>query len=414
MAGGGGGSFSIINSPVSMLQRDTFSIVPFSVPITSTVPVSGGGGALQTAIAAAGPGTNLVIQDSLSYSQVTIGGKTNLMISAAPLQTPSITAAAGPGQHAIRLDAGNSGIKIVGLTLIGNGNGNSGAQQIDGIVNGAAAGGGTMASIDRVIIDSCTFGELVPTNGAPAIQLLGTDGTMHTNVWITKCVAIDCGSASNTSSAGYACIEVSGFTGVWIQNSKVGRSVIARASSNMRGFGWKSINVTVEDCFADDIGTGGANEAFKHHEEAVFGTAVGDSSVRNCVAYNCKRGYRITLTAATMTVNESICYNDTAGIAAGQIFVRQDAGTMVFENGVIEGAGDGTAFSATVTENNNDIFNVAAPGKALDATDQTVDPDLQSPSTNVYVAEAPTLQTAGSDGGPMGIRYAEPVIWAGV
>lgn len=275
-----------------------------------------------------------------------------------------------------------------------------------------------MATVDRIIIEDCTFTELQTGSGAPAIQLGGTDGTQHSNVWIHRCTALDCGSNANTSAAGYGTFEVSGFTNVYIQNSAVRRSAIARGSSNMRGFTWKSINVVVEDCIADDIGTAGSNESFKHHEEAIFGTAVGNSSVRNCVAHNCKRGFRVTLVGATLTVTSSTIYMDTLGICAANFLFRQAAGAnLTVQNCVLEGIGDGTAFeSASATENHNDIFNVAAPGKTLDATDLTVDAVLSNPTIHDYRATAASVKTGASDGGTQGVRYVagEAIIWAGV
>jgi hypothetical protein len=403
--------------PVSPF-RDTLTVVPFSIPITTSIHVTGGGGALAAAVVAAGPGTNIVIRDSLAYTQFGITGKTNLTISAARGHTPTITATPGAGSSCIKIQGGNSGVKISGLTLIGSGNGGGAAQNNEGLINGSASNSG-MATIDRLIIENCLFSEgpATVTSGAPAIQVIGTDGTVHQNVWIHRCIATNCGSNANTTGSGYSTIEVSGFTNVYYQNSEVTRTAaLARASSNMRGFGWKSINVIVEDCLANDIGTAGSNENFKQHSEGVFGTAIGNSSVRNCVAYNAKRGYRIDLTAATMTCTECVVYNDTIGIAAGQVLVRQTNGTMIWTNGIIEGAGDGTAFDATVTENHNDVFNVAAPGKVLDGTDLTIDPVFTDPALHDYRATAPAVVTGASDGGTMGVRYpgGEVIIWAGV
>jgi hypothetical protein len=397
--------------------RDNLTVVPFSVPITQTVNVSGGGNALALAVFFATPGTHIIVQDSLNYNAVAIANLTNLTITAAPGQTPTITAPAGLGNNCIQIQAGNSGLKISGLIFIGSGNGGSGNQTRDGLINGCPFNG--MASIDRVIIENCLFSEGIATvtSGAPAVQLIGTDGSIHVDVWIHRCTALDCGSNPITTANGYSTFEVSGFSNVYIQNSEVNRdSNLPRANSNMRGFGWKSINVVVEDCLVNDIGTNGENEGFKQHQEAVFGTAVGNSTVRNCVVYNGKQAYRITLAGTTMTVTSSVAYNGTLGIAAGQTFVRQTAGTMIFENGIIEGAGDGTAFDATVTENHNDVFNVAAPGKVLDATDLTINPLFNDAALNDYRAEAPAVKTGASDGGTMGVRYpgGEIIIWAGV
>lgn len=116
-----------------------------------------------------------------------------------------------------------------------------------------------------------------------------------------------------------------------------------------------------------------------------------------------------------MTVTTSVYHTDTPGILAGQVAVRQSAGTMVFRNNVMVGAGDGTAFEAAVTEDHNDVFNFGATGKVLDPTDLTIDPVFQDVPNNIWVATAPALQTAGSDAGPLGVRYpgGEAIIWCG-
>lgn len=95
--------------------------------------------------------------------------------------------------------------------------------------------------------------------------------------------------------------------------------------------------------------------------------------------------------------------------------VRQTAGTMVFRDNVMMGAGDGTAFEAAVTEDHNDVFNFGATGKVLDATDLTIDPVFQDVPNRIWVATAAALQTAASDGGAMGLRYpgGEEIIWCG-
>jgi hypothetical protein len=427
-ASGGGGSLSSSapSAPVAVTYKDVLTPIPFSIPITSTVNVSGGGAALQTAVNAAPAGANLVIQDSLAYDPIVISGKTNLTISVAFGQTPSITAAAGvfPTSHsAVKFLGGNSGIKISGLRLIGNGNGNSPSQTAEGIVNGE--GSTTFLSVDRVIVEDCVFSELSPANGAPAVQFIGTDGSVHTDVWIHRCVATDCGNNPNTALSGYSTFEVSGFSGVWIQNCKVSRtSVIARAASQMRGYGWKSIGVVVEDCLADDLGTGGENTCFKHHGEAIFGTAVGNSSVRNCVAYNTARAYRLTLAGVTMTVTDSVANIDVAGIGNSggpqKFVVAQVAGTLVFRDSVVslvpaEGSvyGDGTV---TPTHTFNDIFGgFLDPATPLAPSELALDPVFFNVSSRVWVATAPALQTSASDGGAMGLRYStgEVIIWAG-
>jgi hypothetical protein len=353
--------------------------------------------------------------DSLAYSPVGISGKMNLTIEAATGQTPSITAGFGASQHCIVLAAGNSGIAIRGLTMIGNGNDNVLDQTDNGLLLASPVDGAV--SIDRIIVEDCTFSEPAATvaTGVPGIQLLGTDGSVHQNVWIHRCTFRNNAAGTFSQGAGYGACTVGGFTNVYIQNCLVLRdnAVVSRAASNMRGFVFKAINVVLEDCLVQDTGTAGSNEAFKHVTEIIFGTAVGPSSLRNCVAYNCKRWYRITQAGAIMSITYSVGDNDIAGISAGQTLIQQTAGTLSITDSVLVGAGDGTAFTATVTENHNDVFNFAATGKVLDATDITIDPLFEDVPNGDWKALAPAAQTAANDGGLIGIRYqaGEKIIW---
>lgn len=404
--------------PVLINCHDSLTVVPFSVPFTSTVNVSGGGAALQTAVTAAIAGTRLMILDSLDYDPIAIVGKTDLTIEAAAGQTPSITADPGPGESCIEVENGNSGLALRGLLFIGSGNGGFGIAQAAGLVNGYATGGGPMISMDRIIIEDCTFSEpaATATTGAPGIQFIGTDGSVHQNVWIHRCTFLNNAGDPITTGNGYGMCTVGGFSNVYVQNCEAIRQdgVLLRTASHARGYVFKSINVVVEDCLADDIGTAGSNEAFKHNNEAAFGTAVGTSSFRNCVAYNCKRFYRITLAGATMNVFNSVGHNDVVGIAAAQTLVQQSAGSLSFTDNVIVGAGDGTAFTAAVAvENHNDVFNFLATGKVLDPTDLTIDPLFEDVPNGDWLALAPACQTAANDGGLIGIRYAEgeKIIW---
>lgn len=390
----------------------------FSVPFTSTVPVSGGGAALQTAVTAAGPGTRLLITDSLNYSQIVISGKTDLTIQADTGQTPTITATAGPSNSAVRIGAGNSGIAIRGVGLVGDGNQNGLAQSDNGILLGSATHT-AMATFDRLIVENCPFTELNPALGVPGIQLLGTDGTLHQNVQVIRCTFTDCSTPALATPAGYGAVTISGFGGqALVQNTKIIRVTVARASSHMRGVVMKNVLSIVQDVLCYDLGTAGSNEAFKHNNEAIFGSVVGGVSTwENSVAYNCKRGWRITQPAASMTVSHGTFYNDTAGIAAGQTIMQQTSGTMSVQSCVIEGAGDGTAFTAAIaSEDHNDVFNVAAPGKVLDVTDLTVDPILNDTPNNDYRATDPAVAAGGVAGTPMGVFYpgGTLIFWAGV
>ena len=403
---------------IALLKDDGMQAVGFTVPLTTTVDVSGGGAALQTAINAAASGTRLRITDSLAYDPITFTSKTDIGVWVAAGETPSITATPGSGGHCVTIGAGSSGIYLKGLAFIGSANENNLSQQSNGLVWGYNGFSG-MATFDRLIVEDCTFSEPAPaTSGVPGIQLGGTNGSVHQDVWVHRCTFQNQAAGVNATTFGYGACTIAGFTNVFVQNCKIIRTnaVIARASSHMRGVVCKSINVWVENVLCEDIGSAGSNEAFKHNDEAIFGTAVGVSNWRNNVAYNCKRGYRLSLAAATMNVIGDVFHNDVAGIAASQVIARRDQGTYLFRNSIIAGAGDGTAFSATgVTEDHNDIFSVAAPGKTLDVTDLLVDPQFFDVSSRNFDAQDTQVRTQGSDGGPMGVRYAlagEDIIWA--
>lgn len=389
----------------------------FTVPFTSTVNVSGGGAALQTAVTAAGPGTRLLIQDSLTYDQIAISGKTNLTIQAATGQGPTIQAAAGPNNNAISIGAGNSGLAFIGLGLRGDGNQNGLSQAANGIILGHVINTG-MATVDRIIVNNCSFSDANAALGVPGIQLVGTDGTVHTNVQIIKCTFLDCATPVFATGAGYGAVTVGGFNNVFVQNTKIDRLGVSRAASNMRGVVLKNITSTVEDVLCHDIGTGGSNESFKHNNEAAFGSVVGGTSTwRNCVAFNAHRGFRITQPGATMTVTHGAVAINLPGIATGQTIMQQSAGTLIVRSSYItvNAAAQGTAFTAATTEDHNDIFGVSSNGKVLDATDLTLDP-VVNPFTNDYQAQDASVAVGGVGGTPMGVHYTTGthIFWAGV
>jgi hypothetical protein len=390
----------------------------FTVPVLSTTNVSGGGTALATAVAGAAAGTRLLITDSLDYSVVDFTGKTNITIEADAGQTPTITAAAGASGHCITISTGNSGIHLKGLGIVGNGNQNAIAQNDNGLILGTPVTGFTASTFDRLIVEDCVFTDLTPASGVPGIQLVGTDGTAHADVQVIGCTFTDMSTPAAATGFGYGAVTIGGFGGqVLVQNSKVQRVAVARATSNMRGVVLKNVFSVVQDVLCFDLGTGGSNESFKHNNEAIFGSVVGGvSSWENCVAYNAKRGFRITQPAASMIVSHCTFYNDTAGIAAGQVIMLQSSGAQTIKSCVIHGAGDGTAFSATVTEDHNDVFNVAANGKVLDLSDLTVDPLLNDTPNNDYRATDPAVVAGGVGGDPMGVYYpgGTVIFWAGV
>jgi len=407
------------SGPAPSVFRDFLFVPAFTVPFTTTVNVSGGGAALQAAVTAAAASTKLVITDSLDYSGIVVTGKTDLTIEAAAGQTPTITAAAGVSQSAVRIAAGNSGLALRRLGLVGNGNQNALSQSDNGILLGTAAVTG-MATFDRLIVHDCIFTELTPALGVPGVQLIGTNGLSHDNVWILRCTFTDCSTPAFATGAGYGAVTIGGFGTIVVQNSVIRRVTVARAASHMRGVVFKNSGSIIEDNLCYDLGTAGSNEAFKSNDEAIFGSVVGNANVKNCVAYNCKRGYRLTLAGAGLKNSNCVFYNDTAGICAGQIIMRCDAppGIYLVESCVIQSAGDGTAFSAAfVLENHTDVFGVAANGKVLDPTDLTVDPLLSNPGLHDYRATDPAVAIGGlNPGTPMGVKYpgGDVIVWAGV
>ena len=401
--------------------HDVMTTVPFSVPVTSTVNVSGGGAALQAAVVAAAPGTRLLITDSLTYSPVAVVGCTNLTIQAAPGQTPQIRRPA-PSHivfgWCLSLQGVISGFAIRGVTFHGNGNRNGLSFQDDGLLNLRPNSAEACTAADRIIVEDCIFAEdgTDNVNSGPGILFIGTNGVAYQNISIHRCIFSNNANGAAVTGLGYGACTVGGFATVYIQNSEVIRTdaIVTRAASNMRGFVFHNLSTIIEDCLTFDIGTGGSNENYK--QILVSGgvdVAIGPTSVRNSVAYNCKRGWRMDTAGATMTLQN--CVGDVAavGILAGNVMMRQTTGTLVVRNSVMVGAGDGTAFEAAVTENHNDVFNFGALGKVLDPTDITIDPMFEDVPAGDWKALAPAAQTAASDGGLIGIRYqaGEKIIW---
>lgn len=401
--------------PVNVACHDILTDVPFSVPALTDFTVSGGGAALSAAIIVAADGDRLVITDSLNYDPIAIQGKNNLTIKADAGQTPTITALPGPGNHCVDLQDGNSGIALLGLTLIGSGNSTGSASPlVDGLI---ALPSGVGGGIDRVIIEDCIFMEpvLTATEGVPGILLKGTNGLIHHDVWVHRCSFRNvCGSTLVVGSI-YGAITIGGFSNVYIQNCEIIRdnAVLPRGSSKMKGIVSKNINMVVEDVLANDIGTADQNQAFIHATNGDLGSAVGASSWRNCVAYNCRIGFEMDLAGATMTVNQCVANVDVLGRAGG-VQVRRLAGSLVVQNCQIVGAGDAIAFSAAgITEDHNNVFNWGATGKVLDPTDITVNPVFEDVANGDWLSTAPACQAAASDGGLIGMRYSdgEKIIW---
>jgi hypothetical protein len=410
--------------PPSPLCRDNLTAPGFTVPFTSSVNVSGGGAALQTAVSAAPAGRKIVITDSLTYSPVIVAGCTNLTIETAAGQTPQIQRAVPSHILAgwdLSLQGVIDGFAIRGIRFHGNGNRNTLRQTDDGLLNLQPALGDGCTAADRIIVEDCIFTEdgTDNANSGPGLQLIGTNGLSHLRVWVHRCTFSSNANGVFTTGADYGACTIGGFGTVFIQNSKVVRdpAVVTRAASNMRGVVIKNLSTTVEDVLCEDLGTGGSCEAFKSNAAVVLGSAVGNCTFRNCVAFNCHRGYRLALALAGMKVLHCVFFNNVAGIAAGQTIMQTGPGGLyVVQDTVIQSAADGIAFSAVgVSEDHNDIFSVAANGKVLDATDLTIDPLFQDVLLRIFVATAPPLQTAASDGGAIGLRYSggEAIIWCG-
>lgn len=417
MASGGSGSSG--GKVATNKTKDKYTPVGFSVPYTVTVPVSGGGGALNTAVAAAAPGTRLQIQDSLIYDPVGVSSCSNLTIEALPGKTPSIKNSApshsAPG-WVLGLIGVIDGFAIRNISILGNGNANASSSLDDGLINLRPDTVLGCTAADRIIIEDCTFSEDGTNNAdsGPAIQMTGTDGLSHKRVWIHRCTFSNNANGAAATLNGYGACTITGFGNVYIQGCEAIRTdaVVSRAASNMRGYIYHNLSTIIEDCLAFDLGTGGPCENFNQVDVYPgFDTAAGPSSLRNCVAYRPHRGYRMETAGQTMTVLECVADVDLAGVLAGQVLMKQTAGTLVVQNCILTGAGDGTTFDPTVTENNNDVFNFGATGKVLDPTDQTIDPMYQNTSHNNYTTTSPVLQVAGSDSGPMGVRYGETVPW---
>ncbi len=405
--------------------KDNLTAVGFTVPFTSTVNVSGGGSALNDAVAAAGPQTRLLIIDSLDYSRVQVFGKTNITIQAAPGQSPSITSAPGADDGCISIVNAVSGLAIKGISFFGNNN-VTGSQTVDGMVGGSSVFGMTL---ERLIIEDCTFQELDATVllGGPGIQLHGTDGVSFKQVWIHRCIFINTGShATEAPLRDWGSCTVSGFDQVYIQNCVVRRTaVLPRATSTMKGFTYRSNNVVIEDCLVDDIGIGGNNVCFYSNDMGSGVTINGSSTVRNCVAYNTARAYRVTQAGATMAVTASVANIDISGIGNSggvqKFVVAQFAGTLTFTNGIISlVTGEGSVYgngSATPTHTFNDVFGgFLDPATPLAPSEIAVNPAFSSVGLHDWGSTAAATQTAASDGGVLGVRYpgGEEIIWAGV
>lgn len=404
-----------------VMCKDNLTSVGFSVTFSTTTNVSGGGTALDTAVAAAASSTRLLITDSLTYDPVTVSGKTDLTIEANTGQTPSIKRAApshtaGPG-WCLSLQGAIDGFAIRGIIFDGNGNRNQLSFLDDGLLD---ARSDVCTSADRIIVENCDFVEdgSDNANSGPGILIHGSDGTVHQRVWIHQCTFSDNANGAAATPNGYGACTVVGYGTVYIQNCQALRTdaVVARAASNMRGFCVNNNSTTIEDCLAFDLGTGGSNEGFKHVASFGSETTAGNVTIRNCVAYRCKRGYREDHPSQSMTISDSVYHCDLTGICEFAIRLNNTGTSLTITDSVLVGAGDGTAFdNASISENHNDVFNFGAVGLTLAASDLTVDPHFMNVSRKEWVAKTASVKIGASDGGAMGIRYpgGETIIWCG-
>jgi hypothetical protein len=404
---------------------DTLIDPGFTVPFTSSVNVSGGGAALQTAVSAAPAGRKIVITDSLTYSPVAVVGCTNLTIEAASGQTPQIQRAVPAHTLAgwcLSLQGVIDGFAIRGVKFHGNGNRNTLSQSDDGLLNLRPNTTDACTAADRIIVEDCSFVEdgTDNVNSGPGLLFTGTDGLSHLQVLVHRCTFSSNANGAFTTGADYGACTIGGFGTVYIQNSKVVRdnAVVTRAASNMRGVVLKNLSSDVQDVLCEDLGTGGSCEAFKISAAVVLGTAVGNTTFNNCVAFNCHRGFRLALAVAGMKTLHCVFFNNVAAIAAAQTIMQTGpGGVYLVEDTIIQSVATGTAFSAAgVSEDHNDIFSVASNGKVLDGTDLTVDPVLSNVGLHDFRATTPAVATGGTLGSPMGVRYpgGEVIFWAGV
>lgn len=403
-----------------VVLADSLTAIGFSVTYSSTTNVSGGGGALQTAVSGAGSSTRLLIQDSLTYDPVVVSGMTDLTIEADAGQQPSIQRASPPHNTSgwvLSLQGAIDGFAIRGVTFLGNGNRNTLSFYDDGLLD---ARWDVCTSGDRIIVENCDFREdgSDNANSGPGVLIGGTNGASHKRVAVLGCTFSNNANGSAATPNGYGACTVVGYDEVYIQNCQALRTdaVASRASSNMRGFCVNNNATTIEDCLAYDLGTGGSCEGFKH--VAGFGSEStnGNVTIRNCVAYRCKRGYREDHANQSMTITASVYHTDLTGILDKAVRLDGSGTSLTITDSVLVGAGDGTCFNnAGITENHNDVFNFGTVGLTLAGTDLTVDPGFLNVAARTWTATTASVTTGANDGGAMGVRYpgGTTIIWAG-
>lgn len=395
-------------------RRDVFSDPGFTVPYLTTVLVSGGGSALNLAVAAAGPNTRLLIADSATYTAVVASGKTNLTIEADAGQAPTIQVPAGVGEPFV-ITGVTDGIRIAGLHFEGTGNRNPASLSASGLLRSRAV---DTPSLNHVIIEDCTFreGPTDPANGSLAILILGTDGTLHRNVVIRRCTVLNSGSGGWVAAAAAAPIMVGGVDGLWIQNCKVGRepAVVSDLASNMKAYGWRAMNVILENCLADNVSDAWA--PFYITDAAIWGTAVGIALVRNCVAFQCTAFAWNDDALSAMNIRNCVFDTPSTGIATPGSDTLFNVGIMTAQDSIFADAGEADMWSAgtlPTAEDHNDIFAHGTVNPPASITDFALDPQFVNEALRDFVTQNPTLQVGASDGGAIGVRYpgGERIIW---
>ena len=400
--------------PPDTTLRDVLSDPGFTVPFITTTMVSGGGNALNLAVAAAGPNTRLLVSDSATYSAVGIDTKINLTIEAAPGQTPQIELPPGPGEP-LTISGVTDGVRISGLHFEGTGNRNPGAFSLSGLIHSRVT---DTPSLNHVIIEDCSFreGPTDPMNGSLAILILGTDGTLHRNIVIRRCTVLNSGAGNWVNLDAASPIMVGGVNGVWMQNCKVSRedAVISQAASSMKAYGWRAMNVTIEDCLADSVSNAWA--AYHATDSVQWGTAVGTALIRNCAAFQCVGFAWNDEPASTMNIRNCVFDTPVTGTAVAGEDTLFNQGTMTVQNSIFSNAGEADIWQPGLTptsEDHNDIFAHTAPNPPASVTDFALDPQFTDASLRDFVTENPTLQIGASDGGALGVRYpgGEKIIW---
>jgi hypothetical protein len=367
-------------------------------------------------VAAAGPGTRVVVSDSATYGAVIVASKTNLTIEAAAGQTPRIEIPPGVGEPLV-ITGPTDGVRIAGMHFEGTGNRNPASASASGLVR---ARFNDTPSLDHVIVEDCTFreGPTDPANGSLAILILGTNGTLHRNIVIRRCRVLNCGSGPWVALDAAAPIMVGGVDGLWIQNCVVGRedAVVSLAASNMKAYGWRAMNVTVEDCLADSVSNAWA--PFYATDAGQWGSAVGTAVIRNCAAFQCTAFAWNDEAASTMDIRNCVFDTPAVGTATPGSDTLFNVGTMTVRDSIFSDAGEADMWSAgtlPTSEDHNDIFAHGTVNPPADPTDLALDPQFADAAMRDFETENPALQTAASDGGAVGVRYpgGELVIWCG-